>query len=37
MVGMIFMALFGFALAKALDWVEKLLLPWATGLEEVER
>jgi ABC-type nitrate/sulfonate/bicarbonate transport system permease component len=37
MVGMLFMALFGFALAKSLDWVEKLLLPWATGLEEVER
>jgi ABC-type nitrate/sulfonate/bicarbonate transport system permease component len=37
MVGMIFMALFGFALAKTLDWVERLLLPWATGLEEVER
>lgn len=37
MVGMVFMALFGFALAKALDWIEKLLLPWATGLEEVER
>jgi ABC-type nitrate/sulfonate/bicarbonate transport system permease component len=37
MVGMIFMSLFGFALAKTLDWAEKLLLPWATGLEEVER
>jgi ABC-type nitrate/sulfonate/bicarbonate transport system permease component len=37
MVGMIFMALFGFALAKTLDWVETLLLPWATSLEEVER
>lgn len=37
MVGMIFMALFGFALTKGLDWLEHLLLPWATGLEEVER
>jgi ABC-type nitrate/sulfonate/bicarbonate transport system permease component len=37
MVGMIFMGIFGFALSKGLDWLEKLLLPWATGLEEVER
>lgn len=37
MVGMIFMALFGFALAKTLDWVELFLLPWAPDLEEVER
>ena len=36
-VGMLFMALFGFTLAKGLDGLEKLLLPWATGLEEVER
>lgn len=36
-VGMFFMAVFGFALAKGLDLLEKLLLPWATGLDEVER
>ena len=37
MVGMIFIALFGFFLSKVLDMSEGLLLPWATGLEEVER
>lgn len=37
MVGMLFIALFGFALAKGLDTLERLLLPWAVGLEEVER
>jgi ABC-type nitrate/sulfonate/bicarbonate transport system permease component len=37
MVGMVFMGIFGFALSKGLDWLEKLLLPWAVGLEEVER
>jgi ABC-type nitrate/sulfonate/bicarbonate transport system permease component len=36
-VGMVFMSLFGFALAKGLDWLEKKLLPWAQGLEQVER
>lgn len=37
MVGMIFIALFGFSLSKILDWVERTLLPWAPDLEEVER
>jgi ABC-type nitrate/sulfonate/bicarbonate transport system permease component len=37
MVGMIFIALFGFLLSRVLDWLERLLLPWASGLEEVER
>lgn len=37
MVGMVFIALFGFSLAKVLDWLEGILLPWATGIEEVER
>jgi len=37
MVGMIFIALFGFLLSKILDRLERILLPWATGLEQVER
>jgi ABC-type nitrate/sulfonate/bicarbonate transport system permease component len=37
MVGMIFMALFGFLLVKILDRVEQWLLPWAPDLEEVQR
>ncbi|MDQ7859678.1 MAG: ABC transporter permease [Armatimonadota bacterium] len=37
MVGMIFIALFGFALARLLDRLERVLLPWSTGLEAVER
>lgn len=37
MVGMLLIAVFGFVLAKGLDWLERLLLPWAIGLEEVER
>ncbi len=37
MMGMLTIALFGFALANGLDWLEDLLLPWARGLEEVER
>jgi ABC-type nitrate/sulfonate/bicarbonate transport system permease component len=37
MVGMVFIALFGFFLSKILDWVERTLLPWAPDLEEVER
>jgi ABC-type nitrate/sulfonate/bicarbonate transport system permease component len=37
MVGMIFIAIIGFSLAKILDWLERILLPWATNLEEVER
>lgn len=37
MVGMIFIALFGYFLSKILDWVERTLLPWAPDLEDVER
>jgi ABC-type nitrate/sulfonate/bicarbonate transport system permease component len=37
MVGMLIIALFGFLLAKGLDWLERFLMPWAVGLEEVER
>ena len=36
-VGMVFIALFGFLLSKILDWVERTLLPWAPDLENVER
>jgi len=35
--GMLIIALFGFLLAKGLDRLERLLLPWAVGLEEIER
>ncbi|MDR7520019.1 MAG: ABC transporter permease [Armatimonadota bacterium] len=34
MVGMVFIAVFGFALSRGLDWVERVLLPWSTRLEE---
>jgi ABC-type nitrate/sulfonate/bicarbonate transport system permease component len=37
MVGMLMISLFGFSLAKGLDLLEKILLPWAESLEEVER
>jgi ABC-type nitrate/sulfonate/bicarbonate transport system permease component len=37
MVGMIFMGIFGFLLSRGLDGLEKILLPWAGGLDEVER
>jgi ABC-type nitrate/sulfonate/bicarbonate transport system permease component len=37
MVGMIFIAMFGFLLSVLLDKLERILLPWAIGLEEVER
>jgi ABC-type nitrate/sulfonate/bicarbonate transport system permease component len=37
MVGMLMISLFGFSLAKGLDLLEKLQLPWAESLEEVER
>lgn len=36
-VGMLFIGLVGFLLAKGLDRLERWLLPWAVGLEEVER
>jgi ABC-type nitrate/sulfonate/bicarbonate transport system permease component len=37
MVGMIFMGIFGFLLSRGLDGLERILLPWASGLDEVER
>lgn len=36
-VGMIFIAIIGFSLSKILDVLERVLLPWASGLEEVQR
>ncbi|MFW6139024.1 MAG: ABC transporter permease [Spirochaetota bacterium] len=35
--GMIFIGLFGLMISIGLDWLERILLPWAVGLEEVER
>lgn len=37
MVGMVFIAIVGYLLARGLDRLERWLLPWAVGLEEVER
>lgn len=37
MVGMVFIALFGLALSRLLDWFERVLLPWSGSLEEMER
>jgi ABC-type nitrate/sulfonate/bicarbonate transport system permease component len=37
MVGIVFIALFGFSLSVGLDRLETILLPWARGLEEVQR
>lgn len=37
MVGMLIISAFGFLLAFGLSRLERLLLPWAVGLEEVER
>lgn len=35
--GMILIAVVGFLLAKALDWLERVLLPWVDNLETFER
>jgi ABC-type nitrate/sulfonate/bicarbonate transport system permease component len=35
--GMIFIGIFGLLISVVLDWLERLVLPWAVGLEEVER
>jgi ABC-type nitrate/sulfonate/bicarbonate transport system permease component len=35
--GMIFIGIFGLLISIGLDWLERILLPWAVGLEEVER
>ena len=37
MVGMIFIAIIGFLLAKVLDWAEHWLFPWSSSLEDLER
>lgn len=37
MVGLFMLSIFGFALAQGLDLLEKVLLPWAESLEEIER
>lgn len=37
MVGMVFIALFGYALSQGLDRLERVLLPWGGSLEEMER
>mgnify|MGYP005841718223 CR=1 FL=1 len=36
-VGMIFIAIIGFGIAKVLDILERILLPWASSLDEVNR
>jgi ABC-type nitrate/sulfonate/bicarbonate transport system permease component len=35
--GMIFIGIFGLLISIVLDWLERIMLPWAVGLEEVER
>jgi len=35
--GTILIGVFGLIISVALDWLERLLMPWAVGLEEVER
>lgn len=37
MVGMLIIAVFGLLLSKGLDQLERWLLPWAVGIDEVER
>ena len=36
-VGMIFIGLFGLIISFGLDRLERVMLPWAVGLEEVKR
>ena len=35
--GTIFIGVLGLTLSLLLDWLERLALPWAVGLEEVKR
>lgn len=35
--GMIFIGIFGLLISIGLDWLERIMLPWAVGLEEVKR
>lgn len=35
--GTIFIGMFGLLISVVLDWAERRMLPWAVGLEEVER
>lgn len=37
MAGTVFIGIFGLLISVVLDWTERRLLPWAVGLEEVER
>jgi ABC-type nitrate/sulfonate/bicarbonate transport system permease component len=37
LVGMVLIGLIGFLVLAGLGWLERLLLPWQTGLEEVRR
>ena len=37
MAGTVFIGIFGLLISVVLDWAERRLLPWAVGLEEVER
>jgi ABC-type nitrate/sulfonate/bicarbonate transport system permease component len=37
LVGMVLIGLIGFLVLSGLGWLERLLLPWQTGLEEVRR
>jgi ABC-type nitrate/sulfonate/bicarbonate transport system permease component len=35
--GTFFIGIFGLLISVVLDWLERRMLPWAVGLEEVER
>jgi len=35
--GMIFIGILGLLISIGLDWLERIMLPWAVGLEEVKR
>lgn len=35
--GTVFIGIFGLLISVVLDWLERRMLPWAVGLEEVER
>jgi ABC-type nitrate/sulfonate/bicarbonate transport system permease component len=37
LVGMVALALLGFGFASGLAWLERVLLPWHTGLAGVRR
>jgi ABC-type nitrate/sulfonate/bicarbonate transport system permease component len=35
--GTVLIGMFGISISLILNWLEKILLPWAVGLEEIER